>query len=139
MPLAGKQLKGRDIVQLARGAGWRDEAVITAVAICRAESDYYTAAWNDQNPDGSTDYGLWQINSVHIGAVVGGRTVTAEALKDPVFNAEVAHDLVYRGRSYSFRAWASYGVGGRYEQYRESAIVSQANYWREKYGLIPPV
>ena len=36
-----------------------------ALAIVRCESGFNPKAYNDKNPDGSTDGGLWQLNSVH--------------------------------------------------------------------------
>ena len=48
----------------ALAAGFPAEQVITAVAIAGAESGYDPAATH-LNSDGSTDYGLWQINSIH--------------------------------------------------------------------------
>lgn len=37
----------------------------TAVAIANCESGLNPNAYNPNNPNGSTDGGLWQINSVH--------------------------------------------------------------------------
>lgn len=50
------------------GAGWRDanmESFLdTAIAVALAESGGNTGATN-KNQNGSSDYGLWQINSIH--------------------------------------------------------------------------
>jgi hypothetical protein len=133
MPLLGTRLMPHEICQLARDAGWRDESLIICIAVCFAESSGYTKAYNDQNPDGSTDYGLMQINSVHIGQVIAGKTVTKDLLYDPAYNMAVAHEL-YKARSYTFRAWAAY-TSDRYKLNLESAIKGVANYWRLQYGL----
>lgn len=36
-----------------------------AIAIAKCESGLKPAAYNPNNPDGTTDGGLWQINTVH--------------------------------------------------------------------------
>ena len=41
----------------------------TAVAIARCESGLKANAYNPENNNGSTDGGLWQINSVHNGTL----------------------------------------------------------------------
>lgn len=137
MSLAGTKLLGRDVARLAYTSGWRDKNLILAVAIAHQESQFYDRAYNDRNPDGSTDYGLFQINSVHLGQVVAGREVTSDSLFDPAFNAQVAHDLVYKGRSYTFNAWVAY-TSGAYEQYLGGAIGSVANMWRVQFGIPIP-
>jgi hypothetical protein len=137
MSLGGTKLLGRDVAKLAYQAGWRDKNLILAVAIAHAESSLYTRAENDQNPNGSVDRGLWQINSVHLGQVVNGQTVTAENLFDPAFNATVAHDLIYKGRSYTFNAWAAYS-NGAYKQYLDMAITNVGNMWRVAFEIPIP-
>lgn len=61
-------LSADELVQLVRGGGgpWSQsrERTVTAVAVALAESGGRTAARNT-NRNGSTDTGLWQINSVH--------------------------------------------------------------------------
>jgi len=57
---AGAQLAA----SAALAAGFPAEQLVTAVAIAGAESGYDPAATH-LNSDGSTDYGLWQINSIH--------------------------------------------------------------------------
>lgn len=133
MALLGEQLEGRQVALYLHEAGFTDERLITAVAICHAESDYFTEAINTDNPDGSMDYGLMQINSVHFGETVAGRTISEQSLYDPVFNCLVAHRL-YATRSYSFTDWASF-TSGAYRQFQENAIKAVANMWRERYGL----
>lgn len=137
--LAGERFLPRDIAELAYRAGWRDRNLLTAVAICLAESEGYAGAYNDQNPDGSIDRGLMQINSIHIGESVDGATITADALFDPGFNVDVAY-WVYRRSSYTFRPWVAY-TSGRYlddsdgRRYMRRSITGVANMWRVRYGV----
>lgn len=48
----------------AAAAGFSPEQLAVAVAIVGAESGYDPTATHLNN-DGSTDYGMWQVNSVH--------------------------------------------------------------------------
>ena len=41
----------------------KDKVVLSSIAAC--ESGFYVNAYNPKNKNGSTDGGLWQINSVH--------------------------------------------------------------------------
>jgi hypothetical protein len=116
MGLGGTQLKMRDIAALAYAVGWHDvRLVCDATAICNAESSRYTQANNldahgqPTNSDGTVDYGLWQINSIHMNETIGGVVVTIDACYDPHKNALIAHGL-YR-RSGGFNAWAAFSSG----------------------------
>lgn len=57
------------------------------------------------NPDGSTDYGLMQINSVHADMVGGD----LEALRDPATNIKIAYSLSHNGTDWT--AWSTYNNG----------------------------
>ena len=137
MSLAGKQLLAREVARLAHNVGWRDRDVIIATAVCSAESSRYTQADNTDaqgqptNPDGSIDYGLWQINSVHLGQVIAGSPVTVERLLDPVQNARIAYALWL---DQSWTPWAAYGSGA-YQAQVEGAIIGFKNYWFERFNL----
>jgi len=131
MSLAGKQLLAREVARLAHNVGWRDRDVIIATAVCSAESSRYTEAVNTENADGSIDYGLWQINSVHIGQVIAGAPVTIERLLDPVQNARIAYALWL---DQSWTPWAAYASGAYLAQV-EGAIIGIKNYWFERYGI----
>lgn len=137
MALAGTKLLGRDVARLAYNAGWRDKNLILAVAIAHAESSLYTRAENDNNPDGSIDRGIFQVNSAWIGRVVDGKTIiTADNLFDPAFNAHVAH-MIYKGRSYTFDPWVAY-TSGAYEEHLDAAIGNVGNMWRTEFGIPIP-
>lgn len=131
MPLAGTQLRYRDVYGLARSAGWREPSAIIAVAVCAAESARYTEAYNPDNPDGSTDYGLYQINSVHFGQTLGGVLVTKEACLDPARCSKIAHAIY---QSQGWRPWVAY-TNGRYHDFLDDACKGQVNYWRDHFGI----
>lgn len=67
----------------AQAAGFPAEQQVTAVAVAGAESGYDPTATH-LNADGSTDFGLWQINSVHHDLLTQGDW------RDPAANARMA-------------------------------------------------
>jgi lysozyme-related protein Hpa2 len=70
-------------------------------------------AWIDNaglNRDGSTDYGLMQINSIHADMVGGD----LESLRNPAVNIRVAYSLSHQGSNWT--AWSAYNSGA-YREY----------------------
>jgi len=83
----------------------------TAYAICMAESGGVAHKDNaGLNRDGSTDYGLMQINSVHADMVAGN----LEALRDPEVNIKIAYSLSKAGTDWT--PWSAYN-NGKYKQF----------------------
>lgn len=77
-----------------------------AYAICMAESRGKASIDNaGLNTDGSTDYGLMQINSIHADMVGGD----LEALRDPAINIKVAYSLSKGGTDWT--PWSAYNNG----------------------------
>jgi Lysozyme like domain/CARDB/Carboxypeptidase regulatory-like domain/Divergent InlB B-repeat domain len=66
--------------------GFRGAALVNAIAISEAESRFQLNAINTANMDGTTDYGLWQINSRH------GYTPSL-LLSDASYNARAAYKI----------------------------------------------
>lgn len=81
-------------------------------AIAMAESGGNSTATN-HNTNGTTDFGLWQINSVN-----GGST----ALFDPAANAKEALKIY---NSQGLKAWTTYNTGA-YKQFYNSSIVASS-------------
>lgn len=96
-------LTARQIAGHAQNAGFRGRDLTIAVAVGLAESGGRTNATN-RNSNGSTDYGVWQINSVHADKL---RTGT---WSNPADNARMAF-AVYREAGNSFRPWVAYTTG----------------------------
>lgn len=95
---------GRDrIKSLWTTAGGPAATANLAAAVALAESGGNPAARNT-NRDGSTDRGLWQINSIH------GRLSTF----DPMGNARAAVRISSAGRNW--RPWVAY-TGGAYKRF----------------------
>jgi len=74
----------------------------TMIAIMIAESDESPVAWNENEPDGSESYGLFQINSVH--------GINPMLLDIPSLNVEYAYRI---WQEQGCLAWGSY-TDGRY-------------------------
>jgi len=109
-------LNPRDIAQVAGGAGFVGDDLVTAVAVARAESGGHPSAINTKNANGSTDYGLWQINSVHIGS-----GFDPARYRDPAYNALWAY-RVFEAAGKQWSPWTVYKTG----KYREFLPMAQA-------------
>lgn len=92
-------VSGVDVARYAHDAGFPNSQLVTAVAIAYAESSFNETSTH-HNQDGSTDYGLWQINSVH-----NFPEVTSGAWRDPRVNAQLAY-RVYTAQGWN--AWSTH-------------------------------
>lgn len=63
--LAGRQLDESEVADLLRDAGFPEKVVPTMVCTAKWESAFFERAYN-KNKNGSKDYGLFQINSIHL-------------------------------------------------------------------------
>ena len=72
------------IANAARAAGFPESQIPMAVAVAMAESGGNPRATNNANRNGSSDYGLWQINTVHSSLLASGNKY------DPADNAKMA-------------------------------------------------
>src|SRR5690242_4461912 len=90
---------GADVARYAKRAGFPDGELVTAVAVAFAESTFNEKAVH-RNSDGSTDYGLWQINSVH-----GFPELSSGAWADPAVNARLAYQV---WKSQGWNAWSTH-------------------------------
>lgn len=88
------------IASAARAAGFPTADLATAVAVALAESGGNATATN-KNTNGTTDYGLWQINSIHTADLAAGNW------QDPASNARMAFAVYTRaGRKWTpWYAW----------------------------------
>lgn len=88
----------QQIAQYAYNAGFRGNSLTMAIAIALAESGGNTTATN-HNSNGSTDYGLWQINSSHT------QYNATLLLANPQYNANAAWALSSQGSNW--RPWCT--------------------------------
>lgn len=101
--VAGRQLSESEVADVVRAAGFPENMVGTMVCTAKYESSFYDRATNT-NTNGSTDYGLFQINSIHIGGTAGCPT-SAEPLFDVTTNAACAL-AIYNMQG--IKAWYGY-------------------------------
>lgn len=92
--------------KFALDAGFKGDNLVTAVAIAMAESSLQSDAENF-NSDGSYDFGLWQINSVHKGSDT--IEVFRQKMFDPRKNAAKAFEVSSGGTN--FTPWVTYNNG----------------------------
>lgn len=111
-------------------AGFPDP--VTAVAVALAESGGNTTATN-RNGNGSTDYGLFQINSIHKAILASGNW------QNPVDNARMAK-RVFDGSGGRFTPWVVFKTG-RYALFmpRAKAAVGGASVGTGASPTVQPV
>jgi hypothetical protein len=105
-PSAGKT--SGNLMTVLQKAGFVGEGLKKAWAIAMAESSGRESARN-KNSNGTTDVGIFQLNSSHSAWLNMGR-----AQKDIDYNAHVAFQMSKGGSDWS--AWATYG-GSRYKNF----------------------
>jgi hypothetical protein len=114
VPAPTGDLGAAAIAAHAYRAGFRDQDINIAVAVARAESGWDAKATN-QNSNGSVDYGLMQINSIHEAILATGNWA------DPGDNMAMAHTIwVDAGKSWG--PWVTFWSGS-YQKYLTSNIV----------------
>lgn len=99
-------LTRQEIEELWVRAGGNPQNASTASAIAMAESGGNPDSKNDSNSNGTTDRGLWQINSVH-----GGLSTF-----DPLANARAAVSISSNGANWRpwCVAWSDGACGGTF-------------------------
>lgn len=107
------------IAGVAKAAGFTGKSLVTAVAVALAESGGNPSAVNRSNSNGTSDYGLWQINSVHADLLRTG------SWSNPSDNARMAFS-VWRAAGGSFSPWTTY-TNGLHIAYLSRARVAVGN------------
>lgn len=95
-------LTASEIYQEAIAAGFSGEDAVTATAIALAESSGNASSVTNE-PNGSTSYGLWQINSANL-----GNYSPDDLTSNPADNAAQAYSLF---SSRGFEPWSTYNSG----------------------------
>ena len=91
----------------ASRAGFIGPDINTIAAIANAESNRNVSATTHE-PNGTTSYGVYQINSIWLGNTVDGTKVTVSNLHDLDFSSKVAY---YIFKKSGFNAWTTYKTG----------------------------
>ena len=100
----GGALSVNEIASAMRAAGWPEDAIPVGITVALAESGGNPRAVNRANRNGSVDYGLFQINTVH------GSLLSQGDKFNPVDNARMAL-TVYRQAGNSWKPWSAYNNG----------------------------
>lgn len=83
-------------------AGFPEDQWATALAVATAESGLNPRAVNNKNTNGTSDYGLFQINSIH--------KPTAAEKTDPYANAKRAY-RIWKEAGSKWTPWSAYNNG----------------------------
>ena len=108
----GGALSVAQIASTMRAAGWPEDAIPTGIAIVLAESGGNPRAVNTANRNGSVDYGLFQINTVH------GSLLSQGDKFNPVDNARMAL-TVYKQAGNSWKPWSTFN-SGKYKDFNSA-------------------
>jgi hypothetical protein len=111
------KLTAQQIAGAAKAAGFPDNELATATAVALAESGGETTATN-RNTNGSVDYGLWQINTVH------GSLLSQGDKFNPTDNAKMAY-TVWNGAGRKWSPWSAYN-NQRYRTFLPTASLAAA-------------
>ena len=109
---SSKKLTAQEIASAMSAAGWPASQIPTGVAVAFAESGGNPNATN-RNSNGSTDHGLFQINSIHKTTLASGNWA------NPTDNARMALK-VYKEAGNSWRPWVAY-KSGSYRKFATAA------------------
>lgn len=108
----GRYIRGTQLVDLIKSAGWTGENVRIGYGIVMGESGGDTLGQNSNKGSSSgaardnIDWGLWQIND-YWNREVNGETVDWSRITDPVYNTHIAMQSFLRagGRTNAEKAW----------------------------------
>lgn len=101
------------VANVLRAAGFNEQEVPIFMAIAKAESGWNPRAFNGSNRNGSTDAGLFQINSVH-----RGNSWYPTDVNDPLQSAKAAY-AIYKMQG--LKAWTVYNSGA-YRQFLPTSV-----------------
>jgi len=100
--LAGRRISERELAGIIRTAGFPESMVGKMICTAKYESSFYERASN-RNRNGSSDYGVFQINSIHLGSA--GCPSSASALYTASTNARCAYQIY---KKQGINAWYGY-------------------------------
>jgi lysozyme C len=100
--LAGRRLSEREAATLMRQAGFPSNVIGKMLCTIKYESSFYERASN-RNRNGSSDYGLFQVNSIHYGSP--GCPSNSTGLYDAAKNTKCALAIY---KSQGSNAWYGY-------------------------------
>lgn len=114
-----------NLAAIARAGGFQEKDIPMAIAIMKAESGGNPRALNTSNSNGSTDTGIFQINSVHSSWTKG------MDLNDPVQNAKAAFKI-FSDAGGKWTPWSTFNNGAA-----QKKLVQPASYAAAPTALQP--
>lgn len=112
------KLTPQQVAGYAKAAGFPASEIATATAVAFAESGGNTDAVN-RNTNGSTDHGLWQINTIH------GSLLNQGDRNNPADNAKMAYTVWQRAGG-KWTPWATYN-NQRFRTFLPQATLAAGN------------
>ncbi|MDB5213900.1 MAG: hypothetical protein JWO86_1827 [Myxococcaceae bacterium] len=101
--LAGRVIGEDELAGILRSVGFDEATVPKMICTAKYESSFHEQATNS-NTNGTTDYGVFQINSIHVGSTSGCPS-TASELLDATTNAQCALGVF---NIQGLEAWVAY-------------------------------
>jgi len=101
--LAGRVIGEDELAGILRQVGFDEATVPKMICTAKYESSFHEEATNS-NTNGTTDYGVFQINSIHVGSTAGCPS-TAQELLDATTNAQCALGVF---NIQGLEAWVAY-------------------------------
>lgn len=101
--LAGRVIGEDELAGILRQVGFDEATVPKMICTAKYESSFHEQATNS-NTNGTTDYGVFQINSIHVGSTAGCPSTTQELL-DATTNAQCAMGVF---NIQGLEAWVAY-------------------------------
>jgi hypothetical protein len=111
-------LTPQQVAGYAKAAGFPASEIATATAVAFAESGGNPSA-SHRNTNGSTDYGLWQINTIH------GSLLNQGDRNNPADNAKMAYTVWQRAGG-KWTPWATYN-SQKFRTYLPQATLAAGN------------
>jgi hypothetical protein len=101
--LAGRVIGEDELAGILRQVGFDEDTVPKMICTAKYESSFHEEATN-ANTNGTTDYGVFQINSIHVGSTAGC-PATADELLNATTNAQCALGVF---NIQGMEAWVAY-------------------------------
>lgn len=115
--VAGREIPADEVARILHAAGFADASIPKMVCTAFYESGWRDRSWNARNSNGTTDRGLFQVNSAHLKKGGLCARIGTEDLWDPAINASCAKkifDAQGLGAWYGYRAHRATKIeGGR--------------------------
>jgi len=146
MAFTGTRMVDRDVIALLYANAWHDaDNLLQMVCTVDAESGFYPVAWHWNDPkdggDGSTDWGLFQLNDGNKGGSAPktdrtGKPIPVLKVRDFATAALDPAQAVVKARAlYNERGFDPWFGHQKWQNYAPANTRALCNWLREKYGI----